>query len=296
MLASNKIDRKFCCWFDSGNDRRAILEGDGLELWKADGSERISICSQGTLETGAGEAMPPDCWPLTAAQIGKTRNIVGWLQTDQGRFLGIGSIDKGMVETFLLDANGSKIPEGEEFAYPVATRMTASSSGSRICYSLKGNNEDSFLAWDGKTGKLLSESETPLGIGTDPEENFVAEVDALGNLTLKTAFEGEILHHYPGIHVEADFDLPVRRSPDGKRILISNLVIDATTYDYLLLMEPGTRISDDWKTAVSWVDGRTAEISSIAFWDVIEGHSDASGFFLNELLLLNEIQELDQAR
>lgn len=297
-LAKRNLERKFCGWFDRDGERYAILEGEGLELWRSDGSGKSSICPPGALKAGTEDGMPPSFWAHTAVQIGKTQKIAGWLQSDDGRFLGVGNIERGEVDVFLLDSDRAKIGEAGEYAYNIQTLMTSSPSGSRIYYSLLGRNEEIFQAWNGTTGELILElaSGIPKGIGSDPQELFVAVLDAQGELTLREEVGGKILHRYAGIHPDTDFDIPVRRSPDGQRIMIANLVVDATTFEDLLLLEPGTRVADDWLTAVSWIDGQTAEITSMGFWDVLGGRGEGTGLFLNERLLLAEIQSRDSSR
>ena len=293
-IEKTKIRRRFCNWFNLNGRKLAILEGNGLELWDIEEVKPfMQICKP---DKKFQQSESDFLGSLNNAVQVKEESIAGWLNSKNGRFLGKGSIYDGMVDIYFKDSDGSRIPEQDPFPYMLYTSMAASPHGTQICMQIWGRNEQLFRVWDSKTGELIVDMDDllPIGFGWPQDESFLAYVDSNGNLALHEDLGGRVIHEYPGIQVMGGFNMPVRYSPDRKRLLISNLIVDAHTFEAILLIKPGTVISEDWSTVVTWVDTTTAEISSLAFWEVLQGKAEVETLLWRDRLLLNEISKVKQ--
>jgi len=290
-MIKKDIQRKFCCWVTVGEKRLALLEGNGLELWDPATVEPVrQLCEAGGMKADDEDNMGVGTWMHDASLVGDD-GIVGWLpREDGGRFLAIGKLEDAKPITFLQGSDGKPFPE-QGFDYSIVTKLTASPHATQVIFELSGRNESLFLVWDAASGEqiIATDDEQPNGFGWPPDERFLALVDHTGSFALYERFGGKVIREYPGISISGGSNMPVRYSPDGSRILISNLLVDAVSLDPLLLLREGTVISENWKTAVTWVDGRTAEISSTAFWDTLNGEDGETDLLWSERLLLNEI-------
>lgn len=294
QMARRRLSRKFCFWVPGTEQRIAVLEGNGLELWDVDKVRAIrQICKPRSLNGKDGQNYTHS-WTHDATPFG-VDEIVGWLEADGERFLAIGGMTDGLARVFLHDENGDRIAEPAMMPYSVLTSLHASPLGSQICMSVTGRNEQYFWVWDAESGKQIisTDYEQPLGYGWPPDERFLALADVNGKLALYDQFGGKVIRTYPGVRIEGGANMPVRYSPDRSRILISNLLIDAETLNDLILLKPGTTISPDWTTIVSWVDEQTAEITSTRFWSVRNEDDAPNDLLWRDRLLLHELDGLD---
>lgn len=301
-LKEKNIDRKFCCSFTNEKFNGIVLEGNGLELWSAKNDEKILSISANSnlLNTDNNQMDPADWWAHDATQIGTTSKIIGWHDTPNGRFLGIKDIIESSPLELLYNDNNESIPEPSTngLPYPTATQMLSSANGNEIIYTAKGRNDNEIFYWNlSKSKSAASQFEIPRGVGWDENGRFTAVVDADGAVSLRESLFGKIIYEYVGVIVEAgisgNIEIPIRYSPDRSRILISNLLIDADSYDPILVLNTGTTISDDWSTIVTWIDSNKAQITSVRFWEAYKSKSKPSNLKNSELLLIDQISSLD---
>jgi hypothetical protein len=298
--ANDDLPKLFSGWVTAPGGPRALLEGRrGLELWDVDTAKRVGTVCCPREEAGEELEAYLGMNTLDAAQIGGGDRLVGWLgdKRDEARTLAIGTLAKGRPVVPLLDGSGDPIqgPEGAFFGQYFS--LGASPSGHRVHAVHYFRGDMSVQVWDGGDGRLLLEeveAAAPRAIAWEPEGRFVATQTYDEVLELRDGLPGEVLATFPEFQPSED-DLEVRRSPDGGRYLIGNLVLDARDLTRVFTLPTGTVVSEDWRVVATPVAPDLLEVSTLDFWWAWR-RRNSDGLLLRDRVLLAEMLRRDSGR
>ncbi len=242
-----------------------------------------------------------DTYGGDAAIIPGTNLVAGWFWWKDKIVAGVVDLEKGnFIRPF------EKAGTDMLFPYGMYSSINVAPDGSEATFELVGRNEHLLSVWNLKSGKLVyghnvrnsarppdssdyeSTAHVPNAFAWHPQAQFVALALPSGITELRHGFANPPFARLEGIMPSRDFS--VQDFDEPSRVIIGNAVVDTSSWETIITLPPGNRVSPDGDLAVIETRKGVIDVIRLGLRKNKDGAQSFPPLRLKEWLLLHQLR------